>query len=171
MALNFFRSPDGTPYLAAGYESGLVAIYPVSTDFSTSTAPQPLTTAHVHSESILSMSISSDSTILATGSADGLIGLLRLGFGPQPVFLSLEKRPVKNPGNASVSVRDDGKLVFAGNWDGRVRVMTSRGKGLASLTYHSDSVTVVLAGRGGRLFSGGKEGRVAVWRIYEVGHT
>ena len=102
-----------------------------------------------------------------------------LGAGPRVVVLdqSLEvvtERKVTNSGLSSVLVREDGKILVTGGWDGRLRVFSwlkpHKLKPLAVLQFHQEAVTSLSScgSDGGKhlLVAGGKDGKISVWDIY-----
>jgi len=91
----------------------------------------------------------------------------------------LKTREIVNPGVGSAGIRQDGKIVATGGWDGRVRVFSwkhpDKLKPLAVLQFHSGSVENITftqkpppSGRCNTnlLAAGGKDAKVSLWSIY-----
>ena len=84
------------------------------------------------------------------------------------------ERKVTNSGLSSVLVREDGKILVTGGWDGRLRVFSwlkpHKLKPLAVLQFHQEAVTSLSScgSDGGKhlLVAGGKDGKISVWDIY-----
>ncbi|CAA7267117.1 unnamed protein product [Cyclocybe aegerita] len=92
--------------------------------------------AKLHNESIMAMRVSRANTFALTISADHIVGFYDL-----TTDLPLENHGMphrmKHPGNASVAIRDDGKICAVGGWDGRIRLFSTKSfKPLGTLKYH-----------------------------------
>ena len=71
-------------------------------------------------------------------------------------------------GIGDVCVRNDGRVVGTGGWDGSVRVFHARrAKPLAVLKHHKRAVAAVaFSAETGMLASGGRDGVIALWDVY-----
>jgi WD40 repeat protein len=69
-------------------------------------------------------------------------------------------------------VRGDARVAASAHWDGRVRLWHARRAApLGVLRYHSKSAAAVAFSGAGNmpLASGGRDGTVAVWRVFPAG--
>ncbi|KAI0073470.1 WD-40 repeat-containing protein [Panus rudis PR-1116 ss-1] len=133
--------------LLCAYESGKVILYACTrTDKTTSVEGvgwDVVWTAKLHVESVMSMAVSRDNSLAFTVSADHLIGKYDLILAE-----TLDNRDqaftvhrTKHPGNASMSIRDDGRVCAIGGWDGKIRLYSTKSfKPLGTLDYHKKSI-------------------------------
>ncbi|EIW84057.1 WD-40 repeat-containing protein [Coniophora puteana RWD-64-598 SS2] len=103
----------------------------------------------VHVESVMSMAVSRDGTFALSVSADHLIGRYTIVAPDSKGQKGKEKEKdaetatvhrTKHPGNASIAIRDDGRVCAVGGWDGKIRLYSTKSlKPLGSLGYHKQS--------------------------------
>lgn len=145
----------------------------------------------LHQESIMGMSVSRDTQLAITVSADHIIGRYRL-FEPQTDGEQFVKYRTKYPGNAAVAMRDDGRICAVAGWDGKIRLYSTKTfKPLGTLVFHKETCQAVIFARthtpqskhdtddemdegekikrGRWLISGEKNGRVAIWELSTFG--
>jgi WD40 repeat protein len=180
-----------SPLVAAGYESGHVALW----RYNTSTSKWETVYLHKsHSQPVLSLDIAPNMGSFFSSSADAIVARHPLGENA----VETKVMQTKHAGQQSLSVRRDGKIFATAGWDGRVRVYATKGmKELAVLKWHKagcyatafaevlDMQSEVDDGDGatGReltvtqqraqktqsihwLAAGSKDGKVSLWDIY-----
>ncbi|KAL1708003.1 WD40-repeat-containing domain protein [Schizophyllum commune] len=141
-------------------------------------------TSKVHAESIMAMAVTRDNALALTVSADHLIGRYDLN-ATDPSTVSTTHR-TKQPGNACIAIRDDGRVCAVGGWDGGIRLYSTKTlKPLGTLRYHKTSVQALpsstaedladdsesddddgdSAERERWLIAGGKDNRLTIWAL------
>ncbi|KAJ3763905.1 WD40-repeat-containing domain protein [Lentinula raphanica] len=145
--------------------------------------------AKMHREAIMAMQVSSNNEFALTVSADHIVGRYDLTASTadnSTIFRT------KHPGNACVAIRDDGRVCAAGGWDGKIRLYSTKSfKPLGTLKYHKESCQALCFAtstgadadsqeqedddedipddekiqRGRWLVSGGKDKRIAIWKL------
>jgi len=136
MAVRLHFPPTATtPLVAAGYESGHVALWhlnPASNKWETTYLHKP------HSQPVLSLDVAPSIGCFFSSSADAIVArhpLLGLDHGEAQAKVM----QTKHAGQQSLSVRGDGKVFATAGWDGRVRVYATKGmKELAVLKWHKE---------------------------------
>jgi WD40 repeat protein len=133
MAVSLYYPKNATsPLVAAGYESGHVALW----HFKSSTSKWETAYLHKsHLQPVLSLDIAPSMGCFFSRSADAIVARHPLGES------ELETKVVqtKHAGQQSLSVRGDGKIFATAGWDGRVRVYAMKGmKELAVLKWHKE---------------------------------
>jgi WD40 repeat protein len=174
MSARLLRAAKGGPLVAAaGGEGGLLRAYDCR-------APQrPLCELRLHSEPLLAFDIDparlragDGATLGVSGSAGkGLVAFELAGDMSSGRALGALPGSEEFEGFADVAARRDGAVLASGGWDHRVRVFSLRSlKPLALLRFHTQTVGAVAwapdEARMGLLASGGKEGLVALWKLY-----
>ncbi|KAH7884546.1 WD40-repeat-containing domain protein [Phlebopus sp. FC_14] len=105
--------------------------------------------SRLHVESVMAMVVSKDSNFALTVSADHLVGKYDLVSNASGPGIS-EMLPgitfqTKHPGNASIAIRDDGRVCAIGGWDGKVRLYSTKTfKPLGTLVYHKESCQALM---------------------------
>jgi len=101
--------------------------------------------SRLHVESVMAMAVSKDHSFALTVSADHLVGRYDLNTPTQlEADQSARAFRTKNPGNATIAIRDDGRVCAIGGWDGRVRLYSTKSfKPLGTLVYHKDNCHAV----------------------------
>ncbi|KAJ3971907.1 WD40-repeat-containing domain protein [Lentinula raphanica] len=145
--------------------------------------------ATMHREAIMAMQVSSNNEFALTVSADHIVGRYDLTASTadnSTIFRT------KHPGNACVAIRDDGRVCAVGGWDGKIRLYSTKSfKPLGTLNYHKESCQALCFAtstgadadsqeqedddedipddekiqRGRWLVSGGKDKRIAIWKL------
>lgn len=121
-----------SPLVAAGYESGHVALWRLNSRTSkweTEYLNKP------HSQPVLSLDIAPSMKCFFSSSADAILVRHPLVEGE----VDTKVLQTKHAGQQSLSVRGDGKIFATAGWDGRVRVYATKGlKELAVLKWHKE---------------------------------
>ncbi|KZT63993.1 WD40 repeat-like protein [Daedalea quercina L-15889] len=105
---------------------------------------------HVES-AVMAMAVSNDNSVALTVSADHLIGrydikLMQDENADAETACTVHR--TKHPGNASIDIRDDGKMCAVGGWDGKIRLYSTKSvKSLGTLGYHKKSSQAVAFAR------------------------
>ncbi|KAJ7333847.1 Guanine nucleotide binding protein (G protein), beta polypeptide 1-like [Desmophyllum pertusum] len=136
MCLSMITNPaTDKPLLVAGYENGQLVLWDIMT-------AKVLSTSLTHSESVLCIDVDKENLKIVSGSADDKLCVSSIT--PQ-CTLSMDKQiGLKNPGVASVKIRNDCKILATGGWDGRLRIYGWRKfTPLAYLSYHTDTISAV----------------------------
>ncbi|KIJ67111.1 hypothetical protein HYDPIDRAFT_109119 [Hydnomerulius pinastri MD-312] len=133
--------------LLCSYEDGGVVLRRRTTPENTQTVEgrgwEVIWKSKVHVESVMAMAVSNDSSFALTVSADHLIGRYDLNASALPT--QSESVPcnvfrTKHPGNATIAIRDDGRVCAVGGWDGKVRLYSTKTfKPLGTLVYHKEN--------------------------------
>jgi WD40 repeat protein len=194
MAVSLHLPSNATsPLVAAGYESGHVALWhhnPSTNKWETTYLHKP------HSQPVLSLDVAQSIGCFFSSSADAIVAR-----HPLLNNADVETKAVqtKHAGQQSLSVRGDGKIFATAGWDGRVRVYAAKGlKELAVLKWHKEgcyatAFAEILDGQSGTsnddgtvarreltvaqqrafksqsthwLTAGSKDGKVSLWDIY-----
>ncbi|RPD61185.1 WD-40 repeat-containing protein [Lentinus tigrinus ALCF2SS1-7] len=103
-----------------------------------------------HVESVMAMAVSRDNSFALTVSADHLIGRYNFADAERPETreAACAVYRTKHPGNASVTIKDDGRVCAVGGWDGRIRLYSTKSfKPLGTLSYHKKSCQAVAVAR------------------------
>ena len=134
MAVSLHFPPNATsPLVAAGYESGHVALWrhnPTTNKWETSHLHKP------HSQPVLSLDMAASIGCFFSSSADAIVARHPLLGNGETETKALQ---TKHAGQQSLSVRGDGKIFATAGWDGRVRVYAAKGlKELAVLKWHKE---------------------------------
>lgn len=189
MALSLHQPPSSAhPLIAAGYESGHVALW----RHNPNSSPQTWQTTYLsqpHSQPVLSIAIAPHTACFFSSSADAVVAR-----HPLPES-STEPKSVqtRHAGQQALAVRSDGRVFATAGWDGRVRVYAARGMGeLAVLKWHREgcyaaAFAEMLDEEGGEdggkaltvaqqrvarvrathwLAAGSKDGKVSLWDVY-----
>lgn len=127
---------DATPPLvAAGYESGHVALWHRKPP--TKTTEEKWETLYLqksHSQPVLSLDMAPSLGYFFSSSADAIVARHPLDGRSETKTLQ-----TKHAGQQSLVVRSDGKIFATAGWDGRVRVYATKGmKELAVLKWHKE---------------------------------
>jgi WD40 repeat protein len=136
MAVRLHFPPDATsPLVAAGYESGHIALW----RHSPSAHKWETTYLHkTHSQPVLALDVALRMRCFFSSSADAIVARHPLGFDGEP---ETETKAVqtRHAGQQSLSVRGDGKVFATAGWDGRVRVYAAKGlREVAVLKWHKE---------------------------------
>lgn len=134
MAVSLHFPPNApSPLVAAGYESGHVALWrhnPSTNKWETTYLHKP------HSQPVLSLDVAPSISCFFSSSADAIVARHPLGSDGETETKLLQ---TKHAGQQSLSVRGDGKVFATAGWDGRVRVYAAKGlKELAVLKWHKE---------------------------------
>ncbi|WFD26736.1 Astra associated protein 1 Asa1 [Malassezia nana] len=122
--------------IVSGMEDGSVTAWSVSLD---DLAVQLLWTHKPHRETVLAMDLAPSHNYVVSVGADASIVQISLKQEAEPVIYAAHR-----PGQASVSIRDDERIIAVGHWDGTTRVYARPDMEiLASLSYHKESVQAV----------------------------
>ncbi|KAK2780934.1 ASTRA complex subunit [Emmonsiellopsis sp. PD_33] len=168
MALELFRTPDGTLCLISGYEDGRAMIHvqrgpgPSEYTISPGTTNNPPTWTwervylnHPHSQPVLSLAVSpspnsSNPTYFITSSADAIISKHPvISKSPAHPTKAEDLRPLKvvnskHAGQQGLRIRNDGKIFATAGWDHRVRVYSCKTmRELAVLKWHKEGCYAV----------------------------
>ncbi|KAI0370398.1 WD-40 repeat-containing protein [Pilatotrama ljubarskyi] len=103
-------------------------------------------TVRLHVESVMALTVSMDGSFALSVSADHLIGRYSLAEAESAADPkdACTVYKTKHPGNASVAIKDDGRICAVGGWDGKVRLYSTRTfKPLGTLTYHKKNCQCV----------------------------
>ncbi|KAK9502533.1 hypothetical protein O3M35_011300 [Rhynocoris fuscipes] len=82
---------------------------------------------------------------------------------------------ITNPGVSSVAIRNDGKLVATGCWDGKIRYFSMKHlKLLVVLDHHKEGAVqflmftedILKSNCEGTLIAAGSDGRISIWDVY-----
>ncbi|KDQ19260.1 hypothetical protein BOTBODRAFT_27843 [Botryobasidium botryosum FD-172 SS1] len=154
--------------------------------------------AKLHQESVMGLSVSRDAQLAITVSADHILGKYNLSETQASSTSTNPERFVqhrtKHPGNAAVTMRDDGRVCAVAGWDGKIRLYSTKTfKPLGILVFHKETCQAVIFARayiplaegksdpdeemteeekvrrGRWLISGEKNGRVAIWELGTFG--
>lgn len=127
-----FAQNTASPLVAAGYESGHVALWRLNSrtnKWETAYLNKP------HSQPVLSVDIAPSMNCFFSSSADAILARHPLVEGE----VDTKTLQTKHAGQQSLSVRGDGKIFATAGWDGRVRVYATKGmKELAVLKWHKE---------------------------------
>ncbi|KAI0084045.1 WD40 repeat-like protein [Irpex rosettiformis] len=138
--------------LLCSYENGGVMLYGYSNRDKVKSVEglgwELLWNAKLHVESVMAMAVSRDKCLALTVSADHLIGRYDLEVCKSCNSSNVQKTCIvhrtKYPGNASIAIRDDGRVCAIGGWDGKVRLFSTKTlKPLGTLGYHKKSAQAV----------------------------
>ncbi|ETV84249.1 hypothetical protein H257_03508 [Aphanomyces astaci] len=144
-----------------GFEGGVVALY----DFRL--AAPPLLSHAVSTSTVLCMdAVCTSSTLLCGTSGDDLVALR---VHPDTTAATADSfYRSKQPGISAIANRSVDDRIFAtAGWDHRVRIFHKRGKPLATLKYHTESVySVGFSHDGDWLASASKDHKIALWSVY-----
>ncbi|KAF9466576.1 WD-40 repeat-containing protein [Collybia nuda] len=181
--------------ILCAYESGEVTLRRyASVDLQTSVEGagwEVIWNVKLHVESVMAMRVSRANDLALTVSADHLICRYDISSVDITPEITCVTHRTKHPGNASIAIRDDGKICAVGGWDGKIRLYTTRTlKPLGTLEYHKTSCQVVEFSRSADtvvareedesdneisedeklnrtrwLVGGGKDNRVSVWPL------
>lgn len=117
----------------------------------------------IHTGEVLSVALSPDGTMLASGGEDASVKVMDIpSAAPPEVRLDLRGH---QGWVWDVAFSGDGKLLASASGDGAVRVWSAQtGQPLATLSGHSSSVSqVAFVPRGGQLASASWDGTVRIW--------
>jgi WD40 repeat protein len=135
MAVSLHFPPNTTtPLVAAGYESGHVALW----RHNPSKSKWEAAYLHKsHSQPVLSLDVAPSMSCFFSSSADAVVA--RHPLTPTSGEAETKVLQTKHAGQQSLSVRGDGKIFATAGWDGRVRVYATRSlKELAVLKWHKE---------------------------------
>lgn len=187
MAVSLHQPPSSAhPLIAAGYESGHVALWRRNP---TSQTWESTYLSHSHSQPVLSIAIAPHTACFFSSSADAIVARHPLpGSSTEPKSVQ-----TRHAGQQALAVRSDGRLFATAGWDGRVRVYAARGMGeLAVLKWHREGCYAAAfaevlddgeEGEGAKgmtvaqqrvarvrathwLAAGSKDGKVSLWDVY-----
>ncbi|PCH42454.1 WD-40 repeat-containing protein [Wolfiporia cocos MD-104 SS10] len=152
MSLHLFQVPhpevSGRSQLRmlCAYENGGVTAYAYKrTDKETSVEGigwETLWNVKLHVETVMAMAVSRDNKLALTVSADHLIGRydIQAAENAENSQAVCTVHRTKHPGNASITIRDDGRVCAVGGWDGKIRLYSTKTlKTLGTLDYHKKS--------------------------------
>lgn len=125
--------------MVAGYEDGTSQAWSMRTHKDGSLGePELLWSLRSHTESIMGMCLTPDHQAAVSVGADQ--HLVRAAFSDAVPTIASATRP----GNASVAVRADARILAVGSWDGKVRIFSFKDTALlATLTYHKEGIQAV----------------------------
>jgi len=118
------------------------------------------TLARVNLETIQTIALSPDSTILATGSINGLLSIYSLG--------SKKFNEVRLPGKkiTALEIILPEKMIVAGTYTGEVHFIDSMGNILESVAAHEDVVSSIdICNKNQLMVSGGFDGKINIFRL------
>lgn len=139
MAVSLLHKSSTTnpsPLVAAGYESGHVALWHRKHDDSTPKDDKwtLLYLQKPHSQPVLSLDMAPSLGCFFSSSADAIVAKHPLDGLSETKHLQ-----TKHAGQQSLVVRPDGKIFATAGWDGRVRVYAAKGmRELAVLKWHKE---------------------------------
>ena len=162
MCLNMTIKDDSQIIIAAGYESGHACVYSASAH-----SWSLMYTFRSHSQPVLSVTIHPSKESFYTSSADAILAEHPIAIATQP----LKSVNTKHSGQASLSVRRDGRIFVSAGWDGCGRVYSSTTlRQVAVLKWHTTGLQV--AGFCGSvegkdlIYLGGKDGKITLWDVF-----
>lgn len=169
-------SSDGSR-LAAGYDSGRIAVWDLSRPAAERVTP--IAAIHGHRSRVTDVALFDRGTRLATSGWDSAAYLWQLPESPaqgnarvrpeKPLQALLVTPDAKDwyPGLHSIAVSPDGKLAAAGSRSGRITVWRTAdgGRWPRPLLGHDDAVVRMLFQSDGVLLSAGWDGRVIRWQL------
>ncbi|KAF1330187.1 Guanine nucleotide-binding protein subunit beta protein 1, partial [Globisporangium splendens] len=175
MSLCLFESRGGNSddsggvqtYIAAGYESGELAILDLRSGGKLACEAQVTAAANprTHASTSLSHSIDGQSAMCGSAGED----LYKASFDASSFTISSESFFKCNHGGiGAIRIRGDQRIFATAGWDHRVRVFHLRKlKPLAILKYHTESVFGLDFSADSSMFvSVSKDHKVALWSIY-----
>ncbi|KIY49209.1 WD-40 repeat-containing protein [Fistulina hepatica ATCC 64428] len=126
--------------LLVGYEHGGVTLRRYATPEKARSVEgkgwETLWHVNLHAESVMAMRVSKDNRLALTVSADNIVGRYDLLADSTPGTAMR----TKHPGSNCVAIRDDGRVCAIGNWDGRLRLYSTKTmRSLGTLKYHQMS--------------------------------
>jgi WD40 repeat protein len=126
MALSILHQSQ-TLTLIAGYENGLATVAHLSPQGTWTTTYQ----AQCHSQPILSLDVSPDTTFFLTSSADAIIAKHPLPPSSTDPTAAIQTTPLKtlntkHAGQQSLRIRSDARVFATAGWDARVRVYSAK---------------------------------------------
>ncbi|XP_064392367.1 guanine nucleotide-binding protein subunit beta-like protein 1 [Halichondria panicea] len=155
----------GVTYVFGGFEDGSIVLW------DTRQCQKELASIKLFLEPVMCMAMDSEKSSIVAGSATNIVEKVYFSKDKIQKKFSVE---IKNPGVASLAVRNGGKIFCTGGWDGRIRIFGSKkGKHLAVLNYHSSTVntcyfiqTSAQSVNSNLIVCGSKDERVSIWKIY-----
>jgi ASTRA-associated protein 1 len=148
--------------LVAGYESGCASVYTVS-----ASSWSLLYSFKAHTQPILSLAITPAKESFYTSSADANVVRHPIAIATQP----LKTIGTQHAGQTSLTIRDDGRILVTGGWDGVGRVYSgSTLRQVAVLKWHVGGLQAAeFSGsiNGKRLIVlGGKDAKISFWDVF-----
>ena len=139
MAVSLHFPPNATsPLVAAGYESGHVALWRHN---SSANKWETIYLHKSHSQPVLSLDVAPSIGCFFSSSADAIVARHPLVNDGETETKVLQ---TKHAGQQSLSVRGDGKIFATAGWDGRMRVYAAKGlKEVAVLKWHKEGCYAV----------------------------
>jgi ASTRA-associated protein 1 len=159
LAMSTKKQDPSQLILAAGYESGHVCVYSIS-----SSTWSSLYSCKSHSQPVLSIAIHPSQDFVFTTSADALIAQHPIAIAAQP----LNTRNTKHSGQSSLRVRSDGRIFVTAGWDGVGRIYSSTTlKQVAVLKWHLGGIQAAVFAQDKKwIVLGGKDAKISLWEIY-----
>ncbi|GFR71369.1 guanine nucleotide-binding protein subunit beta-like protein 1 [Elysia marginata] len=161
MKICTFHLKDNASRLLVAYEGGSLILWDVK-------SCAILSRLQAHSESIMCLDISmtKDPHVYraVTGSVDTD---LKSWLISHDTLAPDHSMALTNPGVGSLALRQDGRIVVSGGWDGLCRMFTAaRLRPLAVLSHHKETIQCVVFSTYNRLAAGSKDGYITLWDVY-----
>lgn len=151
-------SKQNTLFAVAGYEDGSVYVWNVFTSRCHG--------KRIHTDPVMCLTVDCVGEKILTGSADNKLVVSKINSDVQ--FEEHVTDETKTSGYSSCDVRNDGRIVACGGWDGKIRIFGwKKLKRLAILKYHSESVNCLHFGANRLLAAGSKDGKITLWDVYK----
>ncbi|UZJ55940.1 hypothetical protein CBS101457_005260 [Exobasidium rhododendri] len=185
MSLQMIEAEGQDVYrILAGYEDGYVKMWKVEEGTASLEWSE-----RQHTESIMAVAVSKDEDFAVSVAADHRVVRYDMSGKAEPKSIASN-----SAGHACIAIREDGELIAIGGWDGCVRLYNADLEQLGSLRYHKDTVQALsfvqsrdlaVNKQSGEdddtdsgsesdgtsddqtkhlLVSGGKEGRICLWK-------
>lgn len=113
-----------------------------------------------------------DNGLGVTGSADDVLSVFMI-----TEMLTVTHKyniTLNSKGVSSVAIRNDGRIITAGGWDGRLHLYGSKkGKALTSLNYHTKNIQALDFSLSSNvdinniIACGSRDGRISLWNLYQ----
>jgi ASTRA-associated protein 1 len=145
--------------LVAGYESGHVCVYDIS-----SSSWSTMYSFKAHSQPALSIAIHPSQESFYTTSADANLIQHPIALASQ----AIKSANTKHSGQTSINVREDGRILVTAGWDGNGRVYSSTTlKQVAVLKWHVGGLQVAGFSKQRRwIILGGKDAKITLWDVF-----
>ena len=158
MQLKLFTSNTNVSLLLTGYEDGTLGLWDIDKE-------ALLSGIKLFDDPVMALCLDPKTMKVVTGSVGK--ELKTISISDESNLDLLNTITTQFSGCSAAQIRNDGKLLFVGGWDGKVRVYSCKKmRLLAVLKYHTETINCICFDDNKNVIVGCKDGKISLWDVY-----